>query len=86
MGAIESFLTGSNTTSNTIFIRLQTAKAQKIGISSLLAASAQNVSSSLMTMVNPSRVALSCSVCQLVNWQIKKDHRSFSDPTFRHVC
>ncbi|OXS73795.1 hypothetical protein B1B04_11850 [Lysinibacillus sp. KCTC 33748] len=65
IGAIGGFLTGSNTASNTMFIRLQTTTAQQIGISPLLAASAQNVSSSLMTMVNPSRVALSCSVCQI---------------------
>jgi len=64
-GAVGGFLTGSNTASNTMFIRLQTATAQQIGISPLLAASAQNVSSSLMTMVNPSRVALSCSVCHI---------------------
>ncbi|MGE7113907.1 L-lactate permease [Lysinibacillus sp. NPDC047702] len=69
IGAIGGFLTGSNTASNTMFIRLQTATAQQIGISPLLAASAQNVSSSLMTMVNPSRVALSCSVCQIGEWE-----------------
>ena len=69
IGAIGGFLTGSNTASNTMFIRLQTATAQQIGISPLLAASAQNVSSSLMTMVNPSRVALSCSVCRIGEWE-----------------
>lgn len=45
-----------------MFIRLQTETAQAIGISTIITACAQNVSSSLMTMVNPSRVTLSCSV------------------------
>ncbi|QSB09509.1 L-lactate permease [Lysinibacillus fusiformis] len=65
VGAIGGFLTGSNTASNTMFIRLQTETALHIGMSPILVACAQNVSSSLMTMVNPSRVALSCSVCKI---------------------
>lgn len=65
IGATGGFLTGSNTASNTMFIRLQTETAVQVGISPLLIACAQNVSSSFMTMVNPSRVALSCSVCKI---------------------
>ena len=65
IGATGGFLTGSNTASNTMFIRLQTETAVQIGISPILIACAQNVSSSLMTMVNPSRIALSCSVCEI---------------------
>lgn len=65
IGATGGFLTGSNTASNTMFIRLQTETAVQTGISPILVACAQNVSSSLMTMVNPSRVALSCSVCKI---------------------
>lgn len=65
IGAIGGFLTGSNTASNTMFIRLQTETALHIGMSPILVACSQNVSSSLMTMVNPSRVALSCSVCKI---------------------
>lgn len=65
IGATGGFLTGSNTASNTMFIRLQTETAVQIGASPTLLACIQNVSSSLMTMVNPSRVALSCSVCKI---------------------
>ncbi|WP_025115228.1 L-lactate permease [Lysinibacillus fusiformis] len=65
IGAIGGFLTGSNTASNSMFIRLQTETALHIGMSPILVACSQNVSSSLMTMVNPSRVALSCSVCKI---------------------
>lgn len=65
IGATGGFLTGSNTASNTMFSKLQTQTAVQIGASPVLVASAQNVSSSLMTMVNPSRVALSASVCKI---------------------
>ncbi|MFJ7953107.1 L-lactate permease [Lysinibacillus sp. NPDC096418] len=65
IGATGGFLTGSNTASNTMFIRLQTETAIQIGLSPILIACTQNVSSSFMTMVNPSRVALSCSVCKI---------------------
>ena len=58
-----------------MFIRLQTETALHIGMSPILVACAQNVSSSLMTMVNPSRVALSCSVCKIRSHEneIQKD-------------
>ncbi|WZY01877.1 L-lactate permease [Bacillus sp. FSL W7-1360] len=65
IGAIGGFLTGSNTASNTMFIRLQTETALQIGLSPVLLACAQNVSSSLMTMLNPSRVVLAISVCKI---------------------
>lgn len=65
IGATGGFLTGSNTASNTMFIRLQTETAAHIGLSPTILACIQNVSSSFMTMVNPSRVALSCSVCKI---------------------
>ncbi|WP_334313774.1 L-lactate permease [Bacillus sp. BP-3] len=59
------FLTGSNTASNTMFIKLQTQTAVQVGLSPVLLACIQNVSSSFMTMVNPSRIALSTSICQV---------------------
>ncbi|WLR43233.1 L-lactate permease [Bacillus carboniphilus] len=65
IGAMGGFLTGSNTASNTMFIRLQTETAIHIGLSPVLLATTQNVSSSLMTMVNPSRVTLGASVCKI---------------------
>lgn len=65
IGATGGFLTGSNTASNTMFIRIQTETAVQIGASPTMLACIQNVSSSLMTMVNPSRIALSCSVCKI---------------------
>lgn len=65
IGATGGFLTGSNTAINTMFIKLQTETAVQVGISPILIACTQNVSSSFMTMVNPSRVALSCSACKI---------------------
>lgn len=65
IGAIGGFLTGSNTASNTMFVRLQTQTAIQIGLPPVLLAYVQNVSSSLMTMVNPSRVVLATSVCKI---------------------
>jgi lactate permease len=65
IGAVGGFLTGSNTASNTMFIKLQTQTAAKIGSTPLLAACTQNVSSSMITMINPSRVTLSTSVCKV---------------------
>ncbi|WP_339259594.1 L-lactate permease [Lysinibacillus sp. FSL K6-3209] len=69
IGATGGFLTGSNTASNTMFIRLQTETATHIGLSPTILACIQNVSSSFMTMVNPSRVALSCSVCKIHSFE-----------------
>lgn len=65
IGAVGGFLTGSNTASNTMFIKLQTQTAAEIGSTPLLAACTQNVSSSMITMINPSRVTLSTSVCKV---------------------
>lgn len=62
IGAAGGFLTGSITASNTMFIRFEIETAQQIGISPIITACVQNVSSALMTMVNPSRVTLSCTV------------------------
>lgn len=62
IGASGGFLTGSNTASNSMFIRLQTETASQVGLSPVLVASAQNVSSSFFTMVNPSRVTLSTTI------------------------
>lgn len=67
IGAMGGFLTGSNTASNTMLIRLQTETANYVGINKVHVAAAQNVSSSFSTMVNPSKIALSCSVCNISN-------------------
>lgn len=67
IGAMGGFLTGSNTASNTMLIRLQTETANYIGINKVHVAAAQNVSSSFSTMINPSKIALSCSVCHISN-------------------
>lgn len=50
IGAIGGFLTGSNTASNSMFIKLQTQTAMQVGFPPILLACAQNVSSSLMIM------------------------------------
>ena len=67
IGAMGGFLTGSNTASNTMLIRLQTETANYVGINKVHVAAAQNVSSSFSTMINPSKIAPSCSVCHISN-------------------
>ncbi|WP_332650205.1 L-lactate permease [Lysinibacillus sp. 54212] len=67
IGATGGFLTGSNTASNSMLIRLQTETAHLVGISSVEVAASQNVSSSFSTMMNPAKVALSCSICNEKN-------------------
>ncbi|RJS63611.1 hypothetical protein CJ485_02255 [Priestia filamentosa] len=69
IGSVGGFLTGSNTASNTMFIKLQTQTAAEISSKPLLAACTQNVSSSMVTMINPSRVTLSTSVCKVGKYE-----------------
>ncbi|RAK21207.1 L-lactate permease [Anoxybacillus vitaminiphilus] len=65
IGGIGGFLTGSNTGSNAMFIKLQVKAAQQVGLPTDLIAYAQNTSSSHATMACPSRVMLGASICQL---------------------
>jgi len=62
IGGIGGFLTGSNTGSNAMFIKLQAQTAGQLGLSPDLFAYAQNASASHMTMASPSRVLLGVSV------------------------
>ncbi|HJV44999.1 MAG TPA: L-lactate permease, partial [Bacillota bacterium] len=63
IAGLGGFLTGSNTGSNAMFIKLQVQAAGQLGISPELLAIAQNTSASHMTMASPSRVLLGLSVC-----------------------
>ncbi|MFC4077534.1 L-lactate permease [Salinithrix halophila] len=62
IGGLGGFLTGSNTGSNAMFIRLQLQTAQHLQMSPDLFAYAQNTSSSHLIMACPSRVLLAASI------------------------
>ncbi|PWA05303.1 L-lactate permease [Pueribacillus theae] len=62
IGGIGGFLTGSNTGSNAMFIKLQVQTANYLGVSPEWLANSQNASSGHMTMASPSRVLLGASV------------------------
>ncbi|MBP1931368.1 L-lactate permease [Ammoniphilus resinae] len=62
IGGTGGFLTGSNTGSNAMFIKLQAQTAGQLGLPPDLFAYAQNASASHMTMASPSRVLLGVSV------------------------
>ncbi|PZD96765.1 L-lactate permease [Paenibacillus sambharensis] len=63
IGGIGGFLTGSNTGSNAMFIKLQIQTAGQAGLPADLIAYSQNASSSHSTMACPSRVMLGASLC-----------------------
>lgn len=63
IGGIGGFLTGSNTGSNAMFIKLQIQTAEQVRLSSDLIAFTQNASSSHATMASPSRVMLGSALC-----------------------
>jgi lactate permease len=65
IGGIGGFLTGSNTGSNAMFIKLQVQTAHQVGLSKELIANIQNVSSSHSTMACPSRVLLAANLCEI---------------------
>lgn len=62
IGAMGGFLTGSNTGSNAMFIKLQVQTANLINVSPELVANSQNASAGHVTMASPSRVLLGASV------------------------
>lgn len=62
IGGLGGFLTGSNTGSNAMFIKLQTQTAIQLGISPELVAYGQNTASSHSMMASPSRVLLGVTV------------------------
>lgn len=63
IGAVGGFLTGSNTGSNAMFIKLQTQTAVQVGLSDEIIAFVQNASSSHSTMASPARVTLGTTLC-----------------------
>ncbi len=62
IGAFGGFLTGSNTSSNAMFIKLQVETAEKLGIAPQLFAIGQNTASSHSVMAAPSRVLLAATI------------------------
>lgn len=62
IGALGGFLTGSNTGSNAMFIKLQVQTAKELGVSSSLLAYSQITGSSHSTMAAPSRVMLGANL------------------------
>jgi lactate permease len=62
VGAIGSFMTGSNTSSNILFSVLQYDAAQTIGLSRTIVVSLQNVGGGLGNMVSVLNVAAICGV------------------------
>lgn len=62
IGAIGSFMTGSNTSSNILFSVLQYNAAETVGISRTIAVSLQNVGGGLGNMVSVLNVAAICGV------------------------
>ncbi|MDR6225697.1 L-lactate permease [Desmospora profundinema] len=62
IGGLGGFLAGSNTGSNSMFIKLQVQTAQQLGLSEHLVAYAQNTSSSHLIMANPSRIVLGATI------------------------
>lgn len=65
IGGLGGFLTGSNTGSNAMFIKLQLQAASQLGMSPEMFTYGQNTSASHMTMASPSRVLLAQSVCEI---------------------
>src|SRR5690606_39208304 len=65
IGGLGGFLTGSNTGSNAMFIKLQLQTAGQVGLSPEIVAFAQNASSSHSTMACPARVMLAASLCNI---------------------
>ncbi|GAB7121014.1 L-lactate permease [Natrinema pallidum] len=62
IGAIGSFMTGSNTSSNILFSVLQYNAAETVGVSRVIAVSLQNVGGGLGNMVSVLNVAAICGV------------------------
>ncbi|SDW69780.1 lactate permease [Marininema mesophilum] len=62
IGGLGGFLAGSNTGSNSMFIKMQVQTAHQLGLSEQLAAYSQNASSSHLIMANPSKVVLGASI------------------------
>lgn len=65
IGAMGGFLTGSNTGSNAMFMKLQVQTAQLLDLSPELIANSQNASAGHITMASPSRVLLSATISQV---------------------
>lgn len=65
VGSLGGFLTGSNTGSNAMFMKVQVSLAHQLGIPIDLTAAVQNTGGAHITMASPSRVALATSVCEI---------------------
>lgn len=65
IGAMGGFLTGSNTGSNAMFMKLQVQTAELLQLPPELIANSQNASAGHITMASPSRVLLSATISQV---------------------
>ncbi|MFA8438145.1 L-lactate permease [Pueribacillus sp. YX66] len=70
IGAVGGFLTGSNTGSNAMFIKLQVQTANLLNLSPELVAYSQNASAGHVTMASPSRVLLAAQVSNIRHEEI----------------
>jgi len=62
LGALGGFLTASNAASNAVFMNVQMAVADSVGIDRQLAVSLQNTTGSNMTLASPGRLVFAASV------------------------
>lgn len=65
IGGVGGFLTGSNTSSNAIFMNLQMETASQLGLPANLIAAAQNTASAHVIMASPSRVVLAANLGEI---------------------
>lgn len=65
VGALAGFMTGSNTSSNAMFIQFQTEVARQLRLDPATLAAAQNIAASNATLTSPSRVILATAVTDL---------------------
>ncbi len=63
LGALGGFLTASNVGSNAIFMPLQMALAEQLGLDRLSTAAAQNSAGSNLSFASPARVVLAAAIC-----------------------
>lgn len=65
VGALVGLMTGSNTSSNAMFIQFQTEVARRLGVDPSMLAIVQNVAASNATMASPSRIVLATTVTDM---------------------
>ena len=66
LGWIGVFITGSDTSANAVFGKLQTVSAQKLGISSVLTIAANSSGGVTGKMISPQSIAVACAATGLI--------------------